>query len=337
MSDVWCLGWTTGIDLEDVQESDFKNLDFQYNVIGLHAAKVTFTLPNVLTFEDCTFGNNKQGGLDLVDPTTLLFKGGSIESNNDLGGAAFTPIWGCRMTLQNTTTNEATQVATFVGTYFERNGSATVGKGLADVYLQNSVRDWGITLIGCNFNRGTTFATNQVGVSSSGGWRGKLTLLGNSFDAPALGGYPGPTASRPYWQIFGDISKVEVIDEGNYYQSSVEAPNYTGSVAMPASVQCAQSRIGGSVHFNGTTAAISSSFGVASVTRSSTGTYVITFANAQASTGKRNYTFSFGGAAGIGFFTAETTTTLTFQTVLPANTLADFGHVMVQWTADPSA
>lgn len=337
VSDVWCLGWNEGMDLEDVQESDFKNLNFQFNVIGLHAARVTFTLPNVLTFEDCTFGNSKQGGMDLIDPTTLLFKGGSIESNNDLAGGPFTPIWGCRLTLSSPSVNEGTQVATFVGTYFERNGSATPGKGIGDVFLQNNVRDWGMTFLGCNFNRGTTFSTNNIGISSTtaGGARGKLTLNGNSFDAPALGGYPGPSASRPYWQIFG-TDNVEVIDEGNYYQSPIEAPNYTGSVAMPQAGACAQARLGGWVRFNGTNGVITSRFGVATVTRTSTGTYTIGFANNQPNAGTRAYQ-SMLNNPGSCYLTSENAGVAVFVTANAAGGATDFTSVMISWAADPAA
>lgn len=338
VENVWVLGWNKGFDYEDVQESVQINVVAEYNVIGLYASRVTFTLPNVLNFYNCTYGNNKQGGLDLVDPTTLNYDGGSIESNNDLTNPGVTnPIWGCRITLQSTTVNEATQCATFKGVYFERNGSATAGHGIGDIYLQNSVRDFGITLIGCNFNRASTYSTNCVGVSSttSGGARAKVSILGCSFDAPALGGYPGPSSSRPYVQFYGTDS-FAFVDLGNYYQSTVEAPNYSGSVAMPASLVCQQSSIGGSVRFNGTNGAIASSFGVASVTRTSTGVYTVNFANNQPSAGSRVYSVSLNGA-GVGYLVSETAAGAVFQIENLAGSPTDFNNTMISWGADAPA
>ncbi|AHI63748.1 hypothetical protein [Burkholderia thailandensis] len=337
IENVWALGWNNGFDYEDVQESYQKNVVVEYCVIGLHASRLYFTLPNVLSFYNCTYGSNKQGGLDLFDATTVNYDGGSIESNNDLAGGSYTPIWGCRITLSNPSVNEGSVAATFKGVYFERNGSATAGKGLGDIYLQNDARDWAMSVLSCNFNRGTTFSTNQIGIASatSGGARGKLILIGNGHDAPALGGYPGPSTTRPYVGITG-TDAIEVIDTGNYYQSPVEAPNYTGAVAMPLAVNCAQARIGGSVRFNGTNGTSSSSFGVASVTRTGTGTYSVAFARNQPNVGARVYTGMVSGAGTVQLV-SETAAGAVFLTENYSGVPTDYANVMISWAADPAA
>lgn len=329
VDNVWILGWNTGFENIDVQESSFRNVNAQYNVIGMYADRSTFTLPNALSFENCTFGNNKQAGLDIQNCVTFVYKGGSIESNNDLGGGPYTPIWGCRLNLTNTSVNEGQATCLFQGVYFERNGSATVGKGLGDLVIINSAHDQVATVIGCNFNRGTTFGTNQIQFSTSGGFRNKLVLLGNSHDAPPLGGYPGPSATRPYVQSFSITDPVEIVDLGNYYQSLVEAPNWTGNGTGPqtAWVMSEAGMASAWVTFNGSTGVITNSFNVASVVRNAAGLYTINF-NKALSTGNLAPQITLN-SNGFGAYNALSSSAVGIQTQNASGTNTDFTNISV--------
>ncbi|SEI96317.1 hypothetical protein [Paraburkholderia diazotrophica] len=278
LENLWVLGWSTGIDYEDVQESLQINVNAQYNVIGLHAQRLSFSLPNALSFYNCTYGNNKQAGIDAINVNTFTYVGGSIESNNDLGGGPYTPIWGCRLITNSSAVDEGTACGTFIGVYFERNGSATVGKGIADLWYANYATSSTLVVKGCTFNRGTTFSTNQIFIDTSGGFPQKVVLEGNGHSAPPVGGYPGASSSRPYLGFGSTTDPVQLVDLGNYYQSSVEAPNYSGSVNMPPSPIVQAAHPVAWVTFNGSTGVITNSFNVSSVTRNGAGLYTVNFA-----------------------------------------------------------
>ncbi|PXX37652.1 MULTISPECIES: glycosyl hydrolase family 28-related protein [Burkholderia] len=337
LENIWILGWSTGIDYEDVQESIQTNVDAQYNVTGLHAARLNFSLPNALSFYNCTYGNNKQAGIDAINVNTFTYIGGSIESNNDLTGSTYNPVWGCRLLTDSNAVNEGTASGTFVGTYFERNGSATDGIGKADLWYANYATESTLVVKGCTFNRGTTFGTNQILIDTVGGRRHKVVLEGNGHSAPPMGGYPGASPSRPYVKVYNPADKVSVVDLANFYQSSIEAPNYAGAGGMPASVVCAESNLGGWVRFNGLTCEIAKSFGVLSVTKTGTGAYTVTLAQAQPSPGSRAYFGSVTGGFGLPQVPTESASQVNVVAVNAAGIPTDFAVVTLCWAADSAA
>lgn len=336
MENVWCLGWNIGADMIDVQESTFVNLNFQYNVIGIHAERLNFTLPNALTFIGCTLGNSKQGGLDLINGNTLAYIGGSIESNNDLAGAPLhSPIWGARIICNSSAVIEGAASATFKGVYLERNGSATPGVGMGDIWYTNSALPSTLTVEDCTFNRGTTYSVNQIRIDTSGGFRHKINLSGNGHNAPPLGGYPGPSSFRPYIGITSLTDPITIIDQGNYYQDSLEKPDYSGTTVVPKTVVNERGSINGSARFLGASGTVQSKYHCGAITRTGTGTYTVAYSHTQP--GVNNKVFSFMlTEAGVCRLVSENTTGAVFQCLTLAGAAFDPTTVMVSWTNEPS-
>lgn len=328
--DVMGQGWNTGLWGFDIQESCFENVYMQYNNGGAKFQKNAFTQPNAITFKDCTFGLNDLYGLDMINPAACVFIGGSIESNGVTHtGTDTNSVWGARV-IVDTALTEGSIAMTFLSAYIENNGTPVAGVGAADIWYVNSACDSALAIENCTFQRHSRFCTNCIKVDTSGGFRHKIRI--KSF-FKGYGDYT-PNASRPYWQVVNSTDPVDVDDRGSQYGSSTEAPNYNGTGV--GRVFSTQSDIGGSARFNGTNAVITSAFGVASVTRTSTGTYTVAFARSQPAIGSRIYGSMLSDLGAVRLV-SETANGAVFQTVNLAGAVTDFANVMVWWAADPSA
>ncbi|WP_124570175.1 hypothetical protein [Burkholderia sp. Bp8984] len=329
--DVMCQGWNLGMSCVDVQESFFENVYLLYNNGGFQCAKNTFTQPNALSFMNCTFGLNTNFGADFQNPSALDWQGGSIESNGTSNSSGtLNSIWGARIII-NTALTEGSISASFNSAYIENNGSATNGVGSADIWYVNSASNSMLTVQDCTFQRHSLYCTNNIKIDTSGGFKHKIRLRNGHK------GYADYTASssRPYWQVLSATDNVEVDDTGSSYDNSIEAPNLTGSANMANSMRCAQSNIGGYVRFNGTNGSIVSSFGVASVTRTSAGTYTVSFARNQPNAGARCYQ-SMLNNDGVCELTSENAGGAVFVTKNLSGVAADYTTVMISWIADPA-
>jgi len=335
VKDIFAEGWNLGLWCFDVQQSVLENVVCFQNNGGAQFQKNSFTQPNALLLLNCTFGLNYNFGLDAQNPATFKMVGGSIESNGYPGGnstSTANSIWGARVII-NTSLTEGSIAAHFDGVYIENNGSPTSGVGIGDIYYSNSASESMLSVTNCSFQRHASFCTNNIAISTSGGFRHKIRLQNGHK------GYSDYTASssRPYWQVFSSTDPIEVDDTGSLYvNNAVEGPQATAMYGVPSSMRCAQSNLGGYVRFNGTgTPAIASNFGIYSVTRNSAGNYTITFSRAQTAAGSRCYDVGLN-ASGSWYLVSETSTTFTIQTVNLSGAATDFNTIMVKWNADPT-
>ncbi|MBN3734641.1 hypothetical protein [Burkholderia sp. Tr-20390] len=332
VEDVYSTGWNLGIQYVDVQESIQKNVVVNWCNGGLLSKKGSFTQPNALSFYNCTYGNCANYGIDAQDCSTFVYVGGSIESNNNATSSTANSVWGVRV-VTDTAATEGTSAATFIGTYFENNGSQTAGVGAADIVYSNSAQESTINLIGCSFQRHSYFGTNCLMVTTAGGFRHKINLQGNGFRG--FSDYTA-SASRPYWQSYSATDKVQVVDLGNLYDAAIETPAPSGYAGTNTRVISERSFVGGWVKFAGTTGAVIAGENYSSVSRSSTGVYVINEATTDPDQ-NRAYTVTLGGGAGFGWVSGESNSGLTVSTANTSGTATDFNTVTVTWTAHPGA
>ena len=243
-----------------------------YNTYGLYADRTTNSGPNALSFFGHRFGLNAEYALKLVGGSSLNVSGGSIEGNgvggtgNERGGVILENPGG-----------EGGVAATFTGVYFEAN------QGRADLFM--SMGQYPVTLnaFGSHFNRvDDFFATNAIRVESpAGSARAVVNVSGTAFR-----GYNNyqPSSSRPYIS-FTPGSLVTLNDAGALYGSDQEYPT------IPTN------RVLARVRFNPTTVAsgdipLISSSGIASVSKTSTGTYNITLSEITGSPRKTAVVFA---------------------------------------------
>ncbi|MEM5315557.1 glycosyl hydrolase family 28-related protein [Paraburkholderia sp. JHI869] len=320
LSDLWVSGFNIAIVYQDVQESVQTNVDCQWNNGGFYCSEGNSTEPNALLFQDCTYGNNANYGIDAQNVATFVYVGGSIEWNNS---SSYSTIWGCRLNM-NSNAAQGTAAASFLGAYIESNGSPSAGVGQADIWYVNDAVPSTLVVQGCSFQRHANYSINNIRIDTSGGNRHKVVLQGNGHK-----GWPDYTASssRPYIQVVSATDPVQLVDLSNYYDNSVEAPNYSGSVAMPASPVVAPAVPVAWVRFNGNTAAIAQSFNVSSITRNSPGNYTVNYARGlQQST--NCYSIATNGA-GFNSVINENSTGVNIGTTNTSNTAQDFSSISV--------
>lgn len=310
--DIMVLQFATGITLVDALSSDFHGVMSEFNTTGLTAAMSTFTPPNALCFTSCVFGNNTNYGAIITGAAGLTFLGGSVESNG-------TPSAGGGIEL--ITSGPFGPVgASFFGTYFENNAN------VADVNIQHgaaAAEGCAYSFVSCLFNRGSgdpaQIVTNNILLNSSAGnGAAMLNIQGCGFRG--FGSYT-PSTSRRYVQVnAGGATNVQVTAFGNVYLSATERPAFSGPVVTQDAVATAW------VVFDGagaTGAKTPSQAFNATVSKSSTGIYVITYDRAMAAA-INCYAVTIMGGVGVGVVTAQSTTSITVQTQDMASALADF-------------
>jgi pectate lyase-like protein len=310
--DVYIMQFATGVTLADTLSADFKGVEIDFCTTGLTAAQGTFSPPNALCFTSCLLGNCSNYGAIITGAAALTFVGGSVESNG-------TPSGGGGIELITSGTDGGVG-ASFFGTYFENN--ATV----ADVNINHGAAagiSCAYNFVGCLFNRGSGAASqivtnNILLASNTGNGAAMLNVQGCGFR-----GFPPYVASaaRRYIQVnAGGANDVQVTAFGNVYAASVERPSFSGPVVTQDAVATAW------ITFNGAGAAgpiaPSAAFN-ATVSKTSTGIYVITFGAAM--TGAVNcYSIAVIGGVGFGVVTEQTASTVTVQTQAVSAVLTDY-------------
>lgn len=316
VENVLCYGWATGHLAQDVHETIYKNFVCMWNNYGAKWQKGTFTQPNIISLYDCTFGNNANYGLDVLNPATFVMVGGSVESNGS--GGTDTTKWGVRVII-NDAASEGTASALFLGVYMENNVGLNAGAvGAADLWMVNNAQHACLTAVGCSFQRHSNFALNCVRYESAGGFKNKLTLVGCGFR-----GYSDYTASagRPYVGIGSPADTIQVSDLGNTFVDATETPDFSYPYVTPQAVSSAWCRFDGTVA--GPAITPTQSQNVASVTKNGTGDYTITYKRALAAA-NNCYDHSIVGANGLLQVFAETTSSVRVRTVNLAGALTDF-------------
>lgn len=320
LRDMKCNGSDLAIALTDVQESHLESVIVTFANGGIKAQPGTFTSPNAIMLLNCKIGNCNNYGLDIVNAACVDIIGGSIEGNNNslIGGTATT--WGVRILWNDATKIEGSVGVNIIGCYIENNGlDVDSPTPTGDVWIVNSVAPMAVTVKGCSFQRhDESFCTNTIRMETSGGFKHTLSLDGNGH-----GGFYGyvPDAGRPY--VFLSTPAEVYVNEGkNVYRDAVEIPDFTGQNNM-----CQPAMAAAWVRFDGSGAngakTIQQGYNVASVNKTSTGIFVITYGRALKNS-TNVYVPGLLSAYGFAAVTAESTSSITLQTADGTGTVADF-------------
>lgn len=303
MTNVRTNGGRYGLLMYDVHESCFTNVVVTFALYGVYANKNVFTQPNILSFYNCSISNCRNYGLDIHNPATFTYIGGSIEGNQPIAGASPDPDpvrWGCRL-IWDDSVGEGTAGATFIGTYFEQND------GKADLWFSNANVASTLTLVGCSFQRHTISTTNcilfEAGSNTTTNYT--LSLMGNGFRGYTEFGYT-PSASKKYIAISDTTRNIKVVDIGNNYYHAIEKPNF--SALGPHITQ--EAMFSAAVRTSSNAGTIAQSFNVASVVRTGVGLYTINYARALTSVTNIYSYMIIGGISGYATIVAESTTSV---------------------------
>lgn len=269
--DVNVFRMTTGIVCTDINSCKFDNCVFNYNSTGVVAQFGSVTYPNALVFSACYFNSNYQNGCVIQNGVTVTFDACTVEGNG-LDNSGNVQAGATGIAFSNNSINGAASLI-IRGTYFEHNA------GSADVYV--SVAGMGTAVFdGNTFNRidSVQFVTNNVAVDASSLAANtspfKLHFRGNGF--LRAGSYAANSGRRYVNLIRGaNYNSFTVYDEGNVYTDSSETPVYDPVKDVRLGDM---GQLVAQAYVTGSTGAMSSNFGIASVVRSGTGTYNVTLA-----------------------------------------------------------
>lgn len=304
--------------LKDVLTCKFDTVILRFNSYGVNGQYSQASPPNAITFLNCEIGVNANYGIEFADATTFTMVGGAVEGNGTTGTDA--NLLGVMLYQNNVTPGLSGSVAaSFLGVYFEGNG------GNSDIWFRGgTVGSCALSVTGCTFNRisGTTgqFVTNNINFEvDTGGYKARLAVTGCGFN-----GYNSytPSSSRPYIAVnYASGADFAVSATGNIYGSSLEQPALPGPQVSPFTQATAY------VNFVGTTGAINQSSNIASVSRTGTGAYTVTFSAPMAN----NEYAVVGNVGGQAFIElgSVTATSFTMTTVNASGTATDYGYVML--------
>ncbi|EOY5405589.1 right-handed parallel beta-helix repeat-containing protein, partial [Cronobacter sakazakii] len=248
--------FNTGFIMEDTLYCTFRNCDLSGNNQGVSMKLTSFSSPNSILFDRCSFGGCLIRGAYIINGSNVEFRGCTFEGiGTDGTGEAI---------LYQGGQHEGGLGLFLSSCYFENNYVQY------DVNISNGTAYSGTHILqGCSFNR-PSLARAPTGGSVnlfSNTAEMRVNLTGNAFK-----GYNDytPSSSRPAYIVQSD--KVYVTEASNYYQNSVERPvtnsvpvlgNGLGTLACVANI----SSVG--VLVNG--------WNVQSVTKTGTGAYTVTF------------------------------------------------------------
>lgn len=301
MRNVRTNGGRYGVFMFDVHESNFINCVFTFALYGFYANHNVFTQPNVLSFYNCSIGNCRNHAIDVHNPATFTYIGGSIEGSQPIPGASPEPDavrWGCRL-IWDDAVGEGTGGATFIGTYFEQND------GKADLWFSNPGVASTLSLVGCSFQRHTIHTTNCIFFEGNGEAHYTLSLMGNGFRGYTEYGYV-TSADQKYVAIADTTRNIKVVDLGNNYFHEVERPNFSAFGPHVEQLGVATAWVSTS----NTTGTVAKSFGVSTVVRTGVGLYTINYAR-PLTTGSNAYSITLlAGVSGYGTVVNETPTSV---------------------------
>lgn len=288
ISRVSARGFSKGFYGTDVICPTIEDCIFTHNVVGIEGKRINHSGPNAWLIKNCTLNGNTQLAGLFAKGAALTVIGGSVEGNGqhgqpDNGGFYI-----------NANPNEGASGITATGVYFEGNG------GDGDVIIDCNDDDGAIhSFIGCTFNRisSAKYVIHPIAIKKSGTGFVGVNVKGCGFRG--FNSYAA-NASRRYIALLGTANGNNYSFDltGNYYASSVEAPDVPGQAASNKALTGAFAR------FSGNNANITVSHNVASVVRDQVGVYTITFKQPFVSFGQC-VTITPVGVAGVGFLEDE--------------------------------
>lgn len=264
----------TGIVLNDCNSILIDDCDIGYCGLAVDGHFTSISVPNAITFSNCSFNSNIRGAVSLIGGVTNLFMNCRIEANGITDAGTVTPG---NQTIYLRTNNPVNtnfmSAATFLSCYFEGNA------GASDVYLDCR----GATTfnsIGTLYNRTnvTNYVTNSIvfdGSSLSGdGSPIIIEMSGNSFTSQ--GSYVPDVSRKAINYLHGGSYTGFKINDANLYQNGVEVP-----IVDPVKDRLRGDDVKvlamGSV--NGSTGALTSNYATVSCTKNGTGDYTIVTKN----------------------------------------------------------
>lgn len=235
-------GWAVGLDVTDVDQSQWDSCEFRSNLGALRINAGSITGPNSLLFNNCNISNNSTYGVDATNLQACTFNGGSIQYNGtvSISAASATPganvgsssYWG----FKSTHTDELGYgTLNFVGVIFEGNTGKT-DFWAVDATGSNARINY--NFIGCSFLRIVNvdgadyyhwYGTNNILLDGAASYV-KCTLSGNTI---IYNGNYTQSGSRP--TLSNPNANAQFFNQGNnHFQSSTEAPSFAGKFYTPS-------------------------------------------------------------------------------------------------------
>jgi hypothetical protein len=211
-------------DATDVEQSEFLRSQFRFNNGGLRFnGASTITSTNSIAFYSTTVSNNATFGLQVTNPNSLSWYGGSIQYNGSTAcGGTTTNCYGIRLV----DPGDGYGTVLFSGMSFEGNG------GQGDIWITNTAHKANVLfdnvawLRTANFS-GLGFGTNQLFIDGSNADSNYKIVNSNFY---GLSGYSA-SAGRPAINNTNASATLE-IDGLTKFWSNTEAPSlssiYTG-------------------------------------------------------------------------------------------------------------
>jgi len=311
-NDIAINRFANGLIGTDVIAVYFYKCMFVANTVGVLGNRAGFSNANAWGFYGCTLNGNTLRAMQINKGATLSLDSCTLEGNGEMATAETCAVY------VNGSPNEGASGLTARNCYFEGN------KGEADVILDVNDGDGAMhSFIGCTFNRisSTNYVTNNIKLMKSGtGFLG-LTVAGCGFRP--FNTY-SPNSGRRCIAFSGSLANddYQVTLLGNYFSSTVDVPVLGGVASSQKAFTSAWVRI------IGATGGVVKSHNIASVSRTRTGVYVITFAQPFKSAGHSVSVLPIG-VLGFGALVAETANTITVETYNGASVLTDWPAVSV--------
>lgn len=258
-----CNWFTVGIVFRDCIQVVMDNMQIGANEVGMSASRTNWTNPNVFDLRHVMFSANAVGALTINDGANISLDTCTFEGNGTTKGTGHTIQY-------DGGTNEGGIGLTVKNCYFENNAV------LSDLTIGGSTSEKVSFIIeGNSFQRTspTRNCTRHITLSQlNPAGLHKVFIRGNTFKF--LGGYTHQAGDA---SITVQSAYTKVRDEGNIYESA-QIPEYGATV-----VNGFDNGIVATASISATGPAVKYGHNIASVTRSATGDYLITFKEASVS------------------------------------------------------
>lgn len=310
--DVAINSFFKGVVAKDVICASFYKCMFVANSVGVEASRTGFSHGNAWAFYGCTINGNTLRGLHFEKAATVSLDACTLESNGTMATADTAAIY------VNGNPAEGAVGVTARSCYFEGT------RGDADVLIDCNDGDSAMhSFVGCTFNRisATNYVTNNIQIKKSGAGFVGVDVRGCGFRH--FNNYT-PSAARRCVAFSGVINGINYNVDlvGAYFSSSTDKPDLGGAATSIRGYSGAWARI------TGASGALFAGHNVASVSRTATGTYTITFARAMSLTG-HVVNITPVGTTGFGSLDAESSSAITVKTYTTAGVLTDWPALSV--------
>lgn len=258
-----CNWFSTGVVFRDCIQVVMDNIQIGANELAMSAARTSWTSPNVFDLRHVMFSANTVGALSVSDGANISLDTCTFEGNGTTKGTGHTIQY-------DGGTNEGGIGLTVKNCYFENNAV------LSDLTIGGSTSEKVSFIIeGNSFQRTspTRNCTRHITLSQlNPAGLHKVFIRGNTFKF--LGGYTHQAGDS---SVTVQSAYTKVREEGNNYNSA-QLPEYAATVAKGFDNGVVATAV-----ISATGPTVSYGHNIQSVTRTTTGDYLITFKEAAAS------------------------------------------------------